>query len=107
MIGGDVYQKSLQVLAPGGRLVSLGGAFGNIPDPPPTLSDGRVATRFSITNYLKANPDDFKKLDEILRLVNDGKFRVVIGKTFPLSEARAAQRYLEGREHFGKVVLTI
>ncbi|HEY6367834.1 MAG TPA: zinc-binding dehydrogenase, partial [Candidatus Binatia bacterium] len=31
MIGGDVYQKSLQALAPGGRLVSIGGAFGAIP----------------------------------------------------------------------------
>jgi len=31
----------------------------------------------------------------------------VIGKTFPLTETRAAQRYLEGREHFGKIVLTM
>jgi NADPH2:quinone reductase len=106
MVGGDVYKKSLEVLSPGGRLVSIGGAFGAIPDPPPALTDGRVATRFSITNFLKTHPDDFKQLDEILRLVNDKKLRVVIGKTFPLSEARAAQRYLEGREHFGKVLLT-
>lgn len=107
MIGGEVYQKSLQVLAPGGRLFSIGGAFGAIPDPPPTLAEGRVATRFSITNYLKARPEDFKKLDEILNLVQQKKFKVVIGKTFPLAEARAAQRYLEGREHFGKVLLTM
>ncbi len=107
MIGGEVYQKSLQALAPGGRLFSIGGAFGAIPDPPPALGDGRKATRFSITNYLKAKPEDFKKLDEILKLVQEKKFQVVIGKTFPLAEARAAQRYLEGREHFGKVVLTM
>ena len=56
MIGGDVYRKSLEVLAPGGRLVSLGGAFGAVPDPPPALTDGRKASRFSITNYLKAKP---------------------------------------------------
>lgn len=107
MIGGEVYQKSLQALAPGGRLFSIGGAFGAIPDPPPALSEGRKATRFSITNYLKANPDNFKQLDEILKLVAEKKFQVVIGKTFPLAETRAAQRYLEGREHFGKVVLTM
>ena len=40
MIGGDIYQKSLQVLAPGGRLVSLGGAFGAVPDPPPRSPKG-------------------------------------------------------------------
>jgi NADPH:quinone reductase-like Zn-dependent oxidoreductase len=107
MIGGDVYQRSLQALAPGGRLVSIGGAFGAIPDKAPDLTEGRKATRFSITNYLKAKPDDFKQLDEILRLVQQKKFRVPIDKSFPLSETRAAQRHLQGREHFGKVMLTM
>ena len=107
MIGGDVYQKSLQALAPGGRLVSIGGAFGPIPDPPPTLTDGRKATRFSITNYLKAKPEEFKQLDNILQLVQEKKLDAGIGKTFPLAETRAAQRYLEGREHFGKVMLSM
>jgi NADPH2:quinone reductase len=107
MIGGEVYQKSVQVLAPGGRLFSIGGAFGSVPDPPPTLTEGRKATRFSITNYLKAKPEDYKQLDAILKLVQEKKFDAGIGKTFPLAETRAAQRYLEGREHFGKVMLTM
>jgi NADPH:quinone reductase-like Zn-dependent oxidoreductase len=107
MIGGEVYQKSLQALAPGGRLVSIGGAFGSIPDSPPDLTASRKATRFSITNYLKSNPADFARLDEILRLVEQKKFHVVIDKSFPLAETRAAQRYLEGREHFGKVILSM
>jgi NADPH2:quinone reductase len=107
MLGGDVYKKSLEILAPGGRLVSIGGAFGPIPDPPPTLSEGRKATRFSITNYLKAKPEDFVELDTLLKLVKEKRFQVIIGKTFPLAEAPAAQRYLEGRDHFGKIVLTM
>ncbi len=107
MIGGEVYQKSLNTLAPSGRLVSIGGAFGAIPETPPTLPEGRKATRFSITNYLKAKPEDFQQVKTILDLIKENKFRVIIGKTFPLAEARAAQRYLEGRDHFGKVLLTI
>lgn len=107
MIGGEVYQKSLQALAPGGRLFSIGGAFGAIPDTPPALTEGRKATRFSITNYLKAKPEDFKQLDEILKLVEQKKFDPGIGKSFPLAETRAAQRYLEDREHFGKVMLAM
>ena len=107
MIGGEVYQKSLQALAPGGRLVSIGGAFGTLPDTPPTLAEGRKATRFSITNYLKAKPEDFKQLDEILKLVQQKKFQVIADKSFPLAETRAAQRYLAGRDHFGKVMLTM
>lgn len=107
MIGGEVYQKSLQALAPGGRLFSIGGAFGPIPDTPPTLTEGRKATRFSITNYLKAKPGDFKQLDEILKLVAEKKFQVPVDKSFPLAQTREAQRYLQGREHFGKVILTM
>jgi NADPH2:quinone reductase len=107
MIGGEVYQKSLQTLAPGGRLFSIGGAFGAVPDPPPPLTEGRKATRFSITNYLKAKPEEFQQLDKILQLVEKKKFDPGIGKTFPLAETAAAQRYLEGREHFGKVMLTM
>jgi NADPH2:quinone reductase len=107
MIGGDIYWKSLQVLAPGGRLVSLGGAFGPVPDPPPSLSEGRKASRFSITNHLKAKPEDFRGLANLLKLVQEKKFQVIIDRSFPLAEARAAQRHLEGRGHFGKVVLTM
>ena len=107
MIGGEIYQKSLHALAPGGRLFSIGGAFGSIPDTPPNLTEGRKATRFSITNYLKAKPEDFKQLDEILKLVAEKKFQVPIDKSFPLAQTREAQRYLQGREHFGKVILTM
>ena len=105
MIGGEVYQKSLEALAPSGRLVSIGGAFGPIPDSPPELTEGRKAARFSITNYLRAKPADFKQLDEILKLVAEKTFQVPIDKSFSLAETRAAQRYLQGREHFGKVLL--
>ena len=107
MVGGEVYSKSVEVLAPGGRLVSIGGAAGPIPDPPPTLTEGRKATRFSITNYLNTRPEAFNQLDLFLDLVRQKKFRVVVDRTFPLAETRAAQRYLEGRDHFGKIVLTM
>ena len=107
MVGGDVYTKSLEVLAPGGRLVSIGGAAGPVPEKPPALEEGRKATRFSITNYLNAHPEQFKQLDALLDLARQKKLKVVIDRTFPLAEVKAAQRYLEGREHFGKVVLVM
>jgi NADPH2:quinone reductase len=107
MIGGDIYQKSLQILAPGGRLISLGGAFGPVPDPPPRLSEGRKASRFSITNHLNAKPEDFHELANLLKLVQEKKLRVIIDQSFPLAEAQTALRYMEERRHFGKVLLTI
>ena len=76
-----------------------------VPDPPPALTDGRKASRFSITNYLKAKPEDFREFANLLNLVQEKKFQVIIDRSFPLAEARAAQRHLEARGHFGKVVL--
>ena len=107
MSGGDIYQKSLQVLAPGGRLVSLGGEFGPVPDRPPSLADGRKASRFSMANHLKAQPEDFRQLTNLLELVQEKKFQVIIDRSFSLAEARAAQRHLEGRGHFAKVVVRV
>jgi NADPH:quinone reductase len=107
MVGGEVYEKSITALAPGGRLVSIGGAIGPVPEKPPALAEGRKATRFSITNYLNAEPEKFKQLDAVLDLVCRKRLEVVIDRTFPLAEARAAQRRLEGRDHFGKVVLVM
>ena len=105
MVGGDNYERSLQALAPGGRLVSLGGAFGRVPSTPPELTGGRTATHFSITRYLQQHPESFRQLDQLVQLVDRRKIRVPVERTFPLSEARAAQRFLEGRGHFGKIVL--
>jgi NADPH2:quinone reductase len=107
MVGGEVYDKSLEVLAPGGRLVSIGGAAGPVPDSPPALTEGRKASRFSITSYLQKHPEGFEKLDTFLQQVRDSKLQVIIDRTFPLADVRAAQRYLQGRDHFGKVVLTM
>jgi NADPH2:quinone reductase len=107
MIGGEVYQKSLELLAPGGRLVSIGGAFGPVPESPPALSEGRRASRFSITNYMAAHPEQYRQVSEFLQLIGEGKLKAVVDRRFPLAEARAAQRHLEGRDHFGKVVLVM
>jgi NADPH:quinone reductase-like Zn-dependent oxidoreductase len=41
-----------------------------------------------------------------LRLALEGRVRVPIDREFPISEAAAAHRYLERRQHVGKVVLT-
>jgi NADPH:quinone reductase-like Zn-dependent oxidoreductase len=44
-------------------------------------------------------------LATLLNLVQERKFQVIIDRSFPLAEAQAVQRHLEGRGHFGKVVL--
>ena len=46
--------------------------------------------------------------DNIQRLINEaarGELKVVIDKTFPLSEAEAAHEYIESRKAVGRVLL--
>jgi hypothetical protein len=56
----DVY------LLPGGSSRQLAGTSAD-PDPPPELTDGRKTSRFPITNPLRAKPEDFQQLDQILQ----------------------------------------
>jgi NADPH2:quinone reductase len=44
-------------------------------------------------------------LDGILRDIARGELRVVIDRSFPLSEAAAAHAFVESRAAFGRVVL--
>ena len=45
------------------------------------------------------------ELNQVLKLVFDGKLKPVMDRAFPLKEANAAHEYLEKSQMFGKVVL--
>lgn len=47
------------------------------------------------------------QLEEIFRMYQAGQVKPVIGKTFPLSGAAAAHRYIHNRQNVGKVVLLV
>ena len=106
-VGGDVYHKSLKVLAPGGRLISIGRSGGPFPDPPPLPPAGRTAERFSITAHLEERPEDLALLDEIYGWVRTGELHVLVDRVYPLREVAAAHKYIADRRNFGKVVLTL
>ena len=44
---------------------------------------------------------------DLFERVASGEIRVVIDRTFPLAEAAAAHAYIESRQAFGRVVLTL
>lgn len=106
MVGGDVFTKSVEALAPGGRLVTIGRAGGPVPEPLPT-PEGKSVQRFGITGYLNEHPEAYKQLDTFMQLVKEGTFKAIIDRTYPLAQAVEAQQRLEGRDHFGKIVLTM
>ncbi len=66
----------------------------------------RSLTAMSFANSLMLEPQRGRPMVEgHLRDVASGALRVVIDRTYPLSEAAAAHSYIESRQAFGRVVL--
>jgi alcohol dehydrogenase len=97
--GGDTWVKSLKALKVGGRLLTCGATAG---------FDPKEDIRFIWTFELKVLGSNGWMREDILALldmVQAGKLKVLIDKTYPLSEAREAIRVIEDREVFGKLVV--
>jgi len=111
MVAGDYTQRNLDCLGEDGRLVTiavLGGAQATI------NMAGLMVKRQTITgSTLRGRSDAFKALlaDEIARtvwpLVEEGKLRPAMDRTYPLAHASKAHARMEAGEHVGKIVLEI
>ena len=111
MVGGDYVPKELKCLAEEGRLVFIAFLRG-----PKTELDINEVMRKRITisgSTLRPRPVEFKGAvarslrDKIWPLIDAGKIRPQIFKTFPLAQASEAHRLMESSQHIGKLVLTV
>jgi zinc-binding alcohol dehydrogenase/oxidoreductase len=100
-VGAATFNPALDLLVPGGRMVSFGSTSGT-----DTSLEIRQLYRkqISLMGTTMGSPQEFAQM---LATVNGGKIKPVIDSTFPLGEAGAAHRRLEDQEQFGKVILTI
>jgi len=105
-VGGATLQGSLLSLAYRGR-VSMVGAAGREPmtvDVSPLMAGNRSLTGV----FLGAEIGTERGHNMIQRLIEEaarGELKVVIDRTFPLSEAAAAHAYIESRQAVGRVLL--
>ncbi|MBI2886912.1 MAG: zinc-binding dehydrogenase [Chloroflexi bacterium] len=106
-VGAAYYERSLGILAPGGRLVNVGRSAGSVPDPPPPPPEGRRAGFFSLASVTPPRGNGLETLSTLFDLMLKGGLRVILARTLPLAEAAEAHRYLEERRAFGKVVLVV
>jgi NADPH2:quinone reductase len=111
MVGGDYVPKELNCLAEDGRLVFIAFLRGM-----KTELDIMLVMRKRLTitgSTLRPRPVAFKgSLAKSLRekiwpLIERGKIKPEIYKTFPLAEAADAHRLMESSQHIGKIVLTL
>jgi NADPH:quinone reductase-like Zn-dependent oxidoreductase len=99
--GGDTFNKALDALRPGGRLVSYGATLG----PSPDVEVRRIFWKqLNVFGSTMGSPSDFAAM---LKLYNVAGLRPVIDKVFPLEQAGDAHIRLEASDQFGKIVLKI
>jgi len=110
MVGGDYVPKELRCLADEGRLVFI--AF--LRGPKTELDINEVMRRrLKLTgSTLRPRPVEFKGAiaaslrERVWPLIEAGKIKPVIFKTFKLEQACEAHRLMESSQHIGKLVLT-
>jgi NADPH:quinone reductase-like Zn-dependent oxidoreductase len=98
-VGAAVWEECFNSLATYGRLVTCGVTSGGNVNLNVQSLFGRQRTIMGSFMGGKA------ELLEALKLIARRKLRAVIDSTFPLQEAAAAQRKMESREFFGKILL--
>jgi NADPH:quinone reductase len=105
-VGGATLQGSILSLGYRGR-VSMVGRAGR--EPMTVDVQSLMAGNRSLTGvFLGAEIATDRAYNNIQRLMNDvakGELKVIIDKTFPLSEAAAAHAYIESRKAVGRVLL--
>jgi NADPH2:quinone reductase len=89
-------------------MVLFGGSSGAVP---PfdliqlSLKGSLYVTRPNLGNYIATTEELRARSSAVFKMIVEGKLKLRIGHTYPLAEAAAAHRDLEGRKTTGKLLL--
>jgi NADPH:quinone reductase len=109
-VGKTTFDKGLNVLRSRGAMVLFGQSSGPVPPFDPAVLSQRGSlflTRPSLAHYLAGRDELLWRAGDLLNYVASGAVKVRISKMYPLAEAAAAHRDLEGRKTMGKLLLKI
>jgi NADPH:quinone reductase-like Zn-dependent oxidoreductase len=98
-VGGELFQKAIESLAQGGRLVTCGAHGGEVV---PFDIIPFFRSQHSIIGSFVYGRDE---LDKVLDFAARGLIRPLVAKTLPLADVREAFELLESRDFSGKILL--
>jgi NADPH:quinone reductase len=107
-VGQSTFEGSLNSLAPRGMLVLFGQSSGPVPPVDPQVLNAKGSlylTRPTLTHYTASRDELLTRSRDLFVWMESGRLQVRIDRTYPLADAAAAHRALEGRETKGKVLL--
>ncbi len=98
-VGESTWQQSIGCLARDGRLVTTGATTG----PTGAINIDRLfGAQLSILGSFGGTRSELRK---VLKMVAEGRIQPVIHATYPLEQAAQAQRVMQERAQFGKLLL--
>jgi NADPH:quinone reductase len=111
MVGGDYVRRDIEIMAQGGRhvsIASLGGAEATIPifrimQKRLILTGSTLRARSPVEKGAIAA----RLLETVWPMIAAGLLRPMVHATFPLAQAAEAHAALEAGDHIGKIVLTV
>jgi NADPH2:quinone reductase len=107
-VGKSTFEKSLNCLRPRGLLALFGQSSGPVPPFDPSVLNGKGSlflTRPSLGHYVATRQELLWRAGDVLGWIASGKLKPRIERAYPLADAAAAHRDLEGRRTAGKLLL--
>jgi len=106
-VGKDTYPGSLEVLKNFGMFVAFGQSSGpatnfNMAD---LGAQGSLFMTRPILFHFLAGNELQKRANQLFKMIADGKIKIQVNQTYPLSKVATAHRDLEGRKTTGQTVL--
>ena len=100
-VGNSTFEQSVECLTRNGRLVTCGAHTGRKAQ----IDLWKLFAKQLqlIGSYLGTR----RELHDLLQVMGEGRLRPVIDRRYPLDEAAEAQRVLEERQQFGKILLVM
>ncbi len=100
-VGQSTWANSLRTLAPGGRLLTVGGSSGYEAATPVNLLFGR---HLSIIGSTMGTQEDYRT---VMALVFAGKLNPVVDSVYPMGDFAAAMTRMMTNEQFGKILIQV
>jgi NADPH2:quinone reductase len=107
-VGATTFLKGLDLLRPRGMMALFGNSSGKVEPIDPAILNPKGSlflTRPSLAHYVLTRNELLWRAGDVLSWVGAGKLKLLIDRSYPLSDAADAHRDLEGRKTTGKLLI--
>ena len=107
-VGASTFLKGLDLLRPRGMMALFGNSSGKVDPIDPAILNPKGSlflTRPSLAHYVLTREELLWRAGDVFSWIGSGKLKLLIEKTYALSDAAESHRDLEGRKTTGKLLI--